>query len=493
MKLYGSEAPRLWTPPARVLTPRTSHGFAAAKFAEDLLGVTLIPWQRWMLEHALELRPDGRYRFRNVVVLVGRQNGKSTLIQTMALWKLFVSKAALVVGTSTNLDIAEESWMACVDIAEGVPELAREVAEVIKGSGKKQLVLSSGSRYKVQTANRRGGRGLSADLVILDELREHQHWDAWSACTKTTMARPKSQVWSLSNAGDDKSVVLNHMVEIGRANLTTESDLGFFEYSADPATDCDCGGRVTKRHSKACALRGADARRFSNPSLGYLIDESALDSALDTDPVEVYLTENLCVRVESMERPLIPKDVWFSCLDINSTIREDEEMTGRPPCLGVAVGMDRSTAAVAVAGQRADGLPHVEVIRHAGGVGWLAEYLLEMQERYGWEVVLDPAGPQGALPPLLDEAGVSYRMLSTAEYAAACLGFYDDVLANQLRHLGQPAADDVIPALRQRDVGDGGWGWGRKNSHADISPIEAETVALFGHRTGEFGSFSMYG
>ena len=73
MALEGSEVPRLFTPPLRELTPATSLGFAADKFASDVLGIDLLPWQRWLLIHALELLEDGRPRFRTVLLLVARR------------------------------------------------------------------------------------------------------------------------------------------------------------------------------------------------------------------------------------------------------------------------------------------------------------------------------------------------------------------------------------------------------------------------------------
>ena len=35
--------------------PDTSLGFECCEFAEDVLGIDLLPWQRWFLIHALEL------------------------------------------------------------------------------------------------------------------------------------------------------------------------------------------------------------------------------------------------------------------------------------------------------------------------------------------------------------------------------------------------------------------------------------------------------
>ena len=59
VRRQGSETPRVWTPPLRKLTPKTSAGFECIDFAESVLGIRLFPWQKWTLIHALELLPDG--------------------------------------------------------------------------------------------------------------------------------------------------------------------------------------------------------------------------------------------------------------------------------------------------------------------------------------------------------------------------------------------------------------------------------------------------
>src|SRR5690606_33992949 len=119
-KRRGSETPRIFTPPLRELTPETSLGFAAVEFAQDVCGIDLFPWQRWLLIHALELDPalttstldsrrhlDPIFRFRKIIVLVARQNGKSTLSQVLSLFFLYVLRTNLVLGTAQDLDTAE--------------------------------------------------------------------------------------------------------------------------------------------------------------------------------------------------------------------------------------------------------------------------------------------------------------------------------------------------------------------------------------------------
>jgi len=115
--LMGYEAPRLWTRPLRELTPETTLGFQAVEFAEGVLGLTLLPWQRWWLLHALELRPDGGFRFRTILTCVARQNGKTHLLKIVSLFFMFMGRARLILGAAQSLDIAKEAWQGAVDLA----------------------------------------------------------------------------------------------------------------------------------------------------------------------------------------------------------------------------------------------------------------------------------------------------------------------------------------------------------------------------------------
>jgi phage terminase large subunit-like protein len=63
----------------RELTPATSYGFEVIDFARDVLEHPLLPWQEFAVIHGGELLPDGRPRFRIVLLLVSRQNGKTEL------------------------------------------------------------------------------------------------------------------------------------------------------------------------------------------------------------------------------------------------------------------------------------------------------------------------------------------------------------------------------------------------------------------------------
>ena len=469
--LVGKTVPRLFTPPLRDLDdPDVTRGHEAIGFAEQVLGIRLFPWQKWLLLHLLELNEDETFRFRTALVLMGRQNGKTLSLLVLFLWRLYVDGAGLVIGTAQNLDIAEETWASAVDLAEGVPELAAEIAHVDRTNGKKALKLTRGERYKVATASRRGGRSLSGDFVGLDELREHQTWESWAAVTKTTMARPKAQVLGLSNAGDSKSVVLDFLRTKALAAIESGSDpsLGIFEWSA--ADDCDLDDR--------------DGWAQANPSLGFVelgwehsLTEAAITSAMETDPEPVFRTEVLCQWVDGVTPMPIPLDAWARCCDLSSRIV-------KPTVLAVDVSPNRSTAAIAVAGRTPLGRPQVEITGRDGqldwrpGVEWVLPQVVEIARRNRIRSVVLDATVARSLQPALAAQGLTVLTVGPSEMAGACGQFHDAVMSGQLVHRGQ--LDEVLPLAKRRDVGDSGWAWGRRRSSGDITPLVAVTLALWG-------------
>lgn len=461
--MVGSEAPRLWTVPLRKLTARTSRGFECIEFAEQILGLTLMPWQRWALIHLLELKVGGGYRFRTVLVLVARQNGKTTLMQVLALWRMFVdidSPTGLVIGTAQNLDIAEEAWQGAVDMAEGTPELAAEIAHVDRASGKKALRLTTGQRYKVAAASRRGGRSLSGDLVMLDELREHQTWESWAAVSKTTMARPDPQICGFSNAGDLSSVVLAHLRQAALTSIKegdTGSPIGLFEWSAPDG----------------CALDDRAGWAQANPALGHTIIELAIEAALATDPENVFRTEILCQWVDSLADYPIDPVLWALLEDPSS------QLVGEM-VFAFDVTPSRDFGAIAVAGRRKDGLLHVEVVEVRAGTGWIVDRLAGLVRAHdAGAVVLEEASPAGSLLVDLKDAGVPVTALGGREVAQACGQFFDMVAEKGLRHLGQEEMASALLGAAKRPLSDA-WAWARRVSTTNISPLVAASLAVSG-------------
>jgi hypothetical protein len=438
-----------------------------------VVGIGYFPWQRWQLIHGLELRPDGRFRFRTVLVLVARQNGKTTLVEIKNLWKMYVLRVPLVIGTAQNLDISEESWDKAVDIVLSVPELAAEKAHIDRTNGKKALRLTNGSRWKIAAASHKGGRGLAGDDVNLDELREHRTWDSWGAVTKTTMARRNAQIWAYSNAGDDSSIVLNNLQSKGR--LTVEDperdpSLGLFEWSAPD--DCPIDDPV---------FWG-----MSNPSLGYDggVGLDALRSAAGTDPEGVFRTECLCQRVSVLDPPVIPARAWAA-----------RGGAVGPPDSPVVFGLsaawpDAEMGCIAVAGRK-NGETFVQLVTapdgsadYRDGTSWMPARVKELQDK--WQpaaIMLDDKDPAAREKAALEAAGVNLTPITMTQAGQAYGMLISAVMGDKpyLRHYNQPELNTALAVAGKRPVGDAHV-WARKGP-TDISPIVAVTHALYGLAT----------
>ena len=245
MNVHGSETPRIYTPPLRELTPDTTMGYEVIDFANKVLRIELLPWQKWLAIHALEVIDEEgggwRQRFRIIVTELGRQNGKTTLGCVIALYFLYQLEVGLVLGTAQDVSNAEDTWQMCVELAQDNPELSEAIKHVWYTNGSKRLQLVGNRDYRVRASNRKAGRGKSADLVLMDELREHQTWDAWAALSKTGMARKNAVLWCMSNAGDGTSVVLRHFRIKAHAQLGDPdgivSALGDTELLSEDASD----------------------------------------------------------------------------------------------------------------------------------------------------------------------------------------------------------------------------------------------------------------
>lgn len=452
-KLYGRTEPRLFTPPLRTLTRRTSKGYEVAEFA-DMIGEPLLPWQRWCAIHALETVPGGGFRFRVIIILVARQNGKSQLKRTITLWRMYMERPMLILGVAQDLSLAREQWNMCIDTIKASPDLSAELGTVRNVNGD-EWFKASGSRYKIGAANRSAGRGLSIGELNIDELREQRKWDAWSAVSKTTQAVEDAQIWAMSNAGDDQSVVLNQLRDAALSGR--DPSIGLFEWSAED--DCE--------------LDDTAAWRQANPALGYLISEAAIRTAMITDPPAVFRTEVLCQKVDQLQGA-IDYTGWRACEDPQGTM--DPYRRHLTACLDVAP--DGQHVTFAVAAKQPDGVIRVEIVKAWPNTDEVRADLPDLLKRVkprvlGWF----PNGPAGAIAPMLRNAKGAQE-LSGGKVSEACQALADLVRTRGILHPGDPLLDAHVKAAEKLPSGDG-WRFGRKGSNQHVDAAYAAAGAAY--------------
>ena len=518
----GSTLPRIFTPPLAPLEPRSpetearTFGYSVIDFAEQICDITLLPWQRWLLVHALERDSDG-LRFKTVVVEVARQSGKSTLSQVLALWSIFIyphltklDNRMTVLGTAQDLDTAEQVWEGALDIIDETPELAELAAKPIKVNGKKAIRLQTGEHYKVKAASRKAGRGLSGDLIILDELREHQSWDAWGAISKTTIARPQAQVWALSNAGEITSVVrhLRKMAhealgdpdgickddpsELGPSIIDVQDDLDEDETLSAEDFDADADTLAIFEWSAPpkCNIWDRDAWAQANPSLGYgFVTEKTLASAAKTDPEWVFRTECLCQWMESTLEGPFEAGSWEKGLntpvdhdDGTKTVADSDKIIGDVYAC-VDMGADRSMTYVAFAGRRADGTPQVEVVTARRGTEWLEDWFMDEKRRGRILAVTGQLSGAPISPWIKAMIKDPDFPIPTEEWGSGDLSAAHGITADAVRdgyvkHNPQPILDLAAATAQTKQLGDA-QAISRARSPSDAAPLIAFEGALW--------------
>lgn len=475
--MLGKTEPRIWTPPLHELTRENTLGYAFCDFCK-LLEVDLLPWQKWLAIHALEIIRDGaqwRFRFRYVVILISRQNGKTFFEVLLNIFFLFGLKSHLVLGTAQNLDTAVETFEDTVAQVESIPELKDFLKKVNRGTGKREMLLETGDRYKVIAATRKA-RGLSSDLIMMDELREQVTWDAWGAVSKTMMARPSAILFGFSNAGDVSSVVLRHLRAQAHSALgdpdgiakTRESlggedieSLGVFEWSAVPG----------------CDLNDREQWAQANPSLGYgFMTELALKSAMATDPEGVFRTECLCQWIETLLPSPFPDNAWQNGVDEHSSIAAES-----PLFFGIDLSQDRKWTSIGVCGLREDGNWHIELVARRIGTEWALDWFRTRAAGRKMSLAFQSRGAPvaGLAEQICTLPGVERCAIEGPELTNGWSRFYDGIVAclperkggAKIYHLPQPVVDMPAKTMQLRQLGGGVELPDRVKSPDDIAPL----------------------
>ena len=452
---------------------RPTLGPAVGKVAR-LLGKPFMPHQQLVADVVLEIDPvTGRLVYDEYGLLLPRQEGKSTFVEAKATHRCTATKffgpRQQVVYTAQTRKKALQKWEEDFRPDLEASAYFKNRFTSHKPPGNEHFRFTNGSRWGLEAATETAGHGSTIDEAYADEAFAHQDWRLEQVLGPAMITRLNKQLGVISTAGWlNGSPYLEAKVEAGRAAVLDgrRSGRAYFEWSAPQ--DADPGDEAVWW---ACM-----------PALGYTITVDAIraeyQKAMDQGKLNefrrAYLNQWVPRDVPDSWL-VIPEQLWSVLADLRS-------MPKSPAAFAVAVPADRSCAAIGLAGQRPDGLLHVEVAEYAPGTAWVEPWLIDRWQRHSpCAVVLDKTGHEASFIRGLADAGVELLHPSSQQVAAAYGQFYDAAMNSKtLRHMRQPELDGALAGSITRDVGDGGRTWGRKASAADISPLVAVTLALWG-------------
>jgi hypothetical protein len=420
-----------------------------------MVDLHLDDWQHQVSLATLRLTEAGKWASPLGVVSVPRQNGKNGWIEARELAGLLIFGEQLIIHSAHEVKTALEAFRRVRSYFDNYDDLRKRVKAIHTGAGREQIELLTGQRLRFMARSKSSGRGFSPDALILDEAQELPE-ATFAAILPATSARPNPQIVLLGTPPgptNDGEV----FKRLRLAALGGDPRTALAEWSADPELDPDDWLAVAQ----------------ANPALGIRIDYDVPERERASLSEDDYRRERLGVWDTDEKVGVIPADVW-------ATLASDQPTSARDVSIAIDAAPDRSTASVALAGWRdVDDRPQVEVIRQAGGVAWVADYVAGVVSRQRVRaVVVDSVGPAASLIEPLRARGVLVTTTSASQVAQACGAFYDAAMADGLRHIDQPQLTTALAAARKRNLGDA-WAWHRKDT-TDISPLVASTLALWG-------------
>lgn len=451
--LFGVSTPRIHTP----LNDLPSRGFELIDLASSV-GVDLMPWQKFALEHTHKVKPDGRWATPLNCIVVARQNGKSFLQLIRILGGLFLWDEPLQIGSAHRLSTSLEQFRALVNIIEGSADLSAQVKKIRWQHGGEEIETVTGNRFIIR-AGGSAARGVSRPSTIhLDELREMNDMESFASLRYTLMAAPNPLVMSYTNAGDSSSLVLNSFRSRALAKIGgADDEIGYFEWSA-PTDEIS-----------------VENARHSNPAMGITIHEDNVRSVLN-DPPDVVMTEVLCRWVIAINSA-VDAASWGNCLDKSADL-DLEKATW----LAIDLSPDRRHASLVGAQRNADETFVVKLLHTWSNNLQLddkaiANDLAEYARKYQTEYVLYSRKTAGAVAARLSPAGIPIFEMDGV-YAQACDEFLSSVNSNRLKHRGQSQLTEEVLAAVQLHRGDG-WVIGRRATSAVV--CGAVATALVTH------------
>ena len=445
------------SPPRFLHLPESvsSAGQEAIELAE-VAGLILDPWQRLVLDGALRESSPGAWAAFEVAVIIPRQNGKGSILEALELAHMFLFGSELILHTAHLDKTAKNHFQRMVRLIDGCPELSRKAKPPRYSNGDRGIATKAGGQIMFTTRAKEGGRGLSGDLVVIDEAMRLK---GLGDLLPTLSARPNPQIWYTSSAPlvGPESDVLRGICDRGRKGAKR---MAYFEWSTPHDVDPD----------------DRSAWWAANPAMGHRlsIDVTETERASMTD--DEFKRERLGAwNPEESLPPFIPTNLWNACEDIAARPSD-------PVVIGVEMTLDRLAATIAVAGSF-DGHPMVELAGDHRGPDtsqWVITSCISLWEKHHPRfVAVDKKSPMAPLIPELRRAGVEVKEYDFGDMIAACSGFFDDVMTGTLRHNGDQVLAGAVAGAKKRDAG-GAWLWDRKPGQV-ITPLVAVTLARHGH------------
>lgn len=440
-------------------------------------GLQLDEWQEWLIRHLLERYPEGHpnageLRYRQAVVSMGRQNGKSLLAAILGVYGMLMHQksGASVISLASSIDQARIIYNRVLFVIQSNTFLSKRFKKASESRG---IVTADGTgRYDVKPAKEGALQGIPISLCLFDELHLAKK-GMWSAAVLGTAQRQDGIVIGITTAGDQNSETLLDLYKTGQSAASGDRSLERFGYFCWEAP----------QHAK---VDDPDALRAANPSIaaGRLSLDNVL-SDLKTIPEHEARRYRLNQFISGTAASWIPSDTFRKAGD-----RLNIPQTGGVFAVDISKNWEHATIAFA---NQVGEEHHTELVRTFVNPNetHLFNALVELHHKYAPRAI---ALDDRALPGLgkrLKLAGFPVWQLWTKEISAACSVVYSMFANGEAKHNNDPLLIVQSPRGIAKYSGET-WLISRKESLGEIDALLATVMSLYVSSRAEHAAIGVF-
>ena len=437
----------------------------AWKSPEQPEGIELDDWQKWLLRHMLERYPPthpkypNQLRYRQIIVSMGRQNGKSLLGAILGVYGLLLhNQGAQVISLASSTDQARIIYSRVLFTIQQNEWLKKRFKKATEQRG---ILTADGSgRYDVKAAKESALQGIPMSLCLFDELHLAKT-GMWSAAVLGTAQRKDGMVIGITTAGDQSSETLIDLYKLGTAAAQGDPELeriGFFCWQAPDGAQVD----------EPLALK------MANPS----IDAGRLDldtvlSDIRSIPEHEARRYRLNQFIAGTSNSWIASELFARAAGDGITKQED-----------VVLSVDRTKnwefATIAGARKTEEGTFETELIATYADATERVLYnkIRALHARGGVTAIALDERQLPNLAKLLKQDGLPVWPLWVKEMSSACSTVYAMFSTGLVKHRNDPLLQLQSPKGIAKYTGET-WLISRKESIGDVDALMATIMALY--------------
>ena len=432
----------------------TIHGDRAVALADAVMSLGSEPmkldeFQKDIIRFALQADENGDLRFRQVLVSMGRQNGKSTLAVALLLYLMLIHNTQPnVFAIASTLQQANIVYRRFSNLINSSSEVSKFFEKTTETRG---IQTTSGGYLQVAPAKSASLQGHSLTSAVIDEVHLLKE-STYDAVVIGSGQQKNSLIFAITTAGSEESTLLKRIYEQARGG-TKGLGAMIWEAPADAAVDDE------------------DALIAANPALaeGRMSMEQTLQEIAvlpEVDAVRYKLN-----RFVTSENPYLPQGKWKQ-LDVVG-------LPDRPVKIVADIAPSWSAFSIACS-WAVDNEIHTRLLASVVKPSYQQALDLLMKVLHQvphTEVGISAYWGNAMLEALRHQGINTHRIVRRDDLTAPPL-FYEAVMTNRIKHQHLPLLDFQIERLARKEEKDD-YRLTRPNTSIEIDAAMAVVFASY--------------